>query len=47
MEKECTICNKSSSMGRQYKKLISRYNPGPKKKNISQFTMGYCSFGNH
>ncbi|HNP79436.1 MAG TPA: hypothetical protein PKI00_01125 [Candidatus Pacearchaeota archaeon] len=32
MEKECTICGKSSSMGRQYKKLISRYNPGPKKR---------------
>jgi ribosomal protein L28 len=32
MEKECTICGKSSSMGRQYKKLISRYNPSPKKR---------------
>ncbi|MFA5013316.1 MAG: hypothetical protein WC520_01995 [Candidatus Paceibacterota bacterium] len=32
MEKKCTICEKSSSLGRQYKKLISRYNPGPKKR---------------
>ncbi|MDD5098601.1 MAG: hypothetical protein PHD31_02715 [Candidatus Pacebacteria bacterium] len=32
MEKECTICGKSSSMGGHYKKLISRYNPSPKKR---------------
>jgi ribosomal protein L28 len=32
MEKECAICGKSSSMGRQYKKLISRYNPSPKSR---------------
>ena len=32
MEKQCTICGKSSFMGRQYKKLISRYNPSPKKR---------------
>jgi ribosomal protein L28 len=32
MEKECTICGKSSFMGGHYKKLISRYNPSPKKR---------------
>ncbi|MDD5569407.1 MAG: hypothetical protein PHG23_03270 [Candidatus Pacebacteria bacterium] len=32
MEKTCAICGKSSSLGREYKKLISRYNPGPKKR---------------
>ena len=35
MEKECTICGKSSFMGRQYNKLISRYNPSPKKRKYS------------
>lgn len=32
MAKKCTICEKTSSMGRQYKKLISQYNPTPKKR---------------
>ena len=32
MAKECTICKKTSTMGRQYKKLISKYNPGPKTR---------------
>jgi len=32
MEKQCAICGKSSSMGGEYKKLISRYNPSPKKR---------------
>lgn len=32
MANECPICEKRSTMGRQYKKLISRYNPSPKKR---------------
>ncbi|HPD19924.1 MAG TPA: L28 family ribosomal protein [Candidatus Pacearchaeota archaeon] len=32
MEKKCAICGKSSSMGGEYYKLISRYNPSPKKR---------------
>ena len=32
MEKQCAICNKKSTMGRQWKKLISKYNPTPKKR---------------
>jgi len=30
--KKCAICGKSSSMGGEYYKLISRYNPSPKKR---------------
>ena len=32
MAKECTICGKSSLMAGQRKKLMSRYNPTPKKR---------------
>ncbi|MDD4358203.1 MAG: L28 family ribosomal protein [Candidatus Pacebacteria bacterium] len=32
MAKVCKICEKKSAMGRQYKKLISKYNPSPKKR---------------
>ena len=32
MAKQCTICQKKSAMGRQYKKLMSKYNPTPKKR---------------
>lgn len=32
MAKECTICKKTTTVGRQYKKLISKYNPTPKKR---------------
>lgn len=32
MEKECTICGKSSSMGGSWYKLISRYNPSIKRR---------------
>lgn len=32
MAKQCAICNKKSTMGRQWKKLISKYNPTPKKR---------------
>ena len=32
MEKTCTICGKSSSMGGSYYKLISRYNPSTKRR---------------
>jgi ribosomal protein L28 len=32
MEKKCTICGKSSCMGGSYYKLISKYNPSPKKR---------------
>jgi len=30
--RQCAICGKKSVMGRQYKKLISKYNPTPKKR---------------
>lgn len=30
MAKICKICEKKSAMGRQYKKLISKYDPTPK-----------------
>jgi ribosomal protein L28 len=42
MSKECTICGKTSTMGRQYKKLISKYNPSPKKRkypNLQKVTV--------
>jgi len=32
MAKECTICGKKSMLGRQYKKLMSKYNPTPLKR---------------
>ncbi|MDD2547987.1 MAG: L28 family ribosomal protein [Candidatus Pacebacteria bacterium] len=32
MAKVCKICEKKSAMERQYKKLISKYNPTPKKR---------------
>ena len=32
MAKECAICGKSSLMAGQRKKLMSRYNPTPKKR---------------
>ena len=32
MAKTCTICGKGSIMGRQYKKLMSKYNPTPMKR---------------
>jgi len=32
MAKVCKICEKKSAMGRQYKKLISKYNPTPMKR---------------
>jgi len=32
MAKVCQICQKKSALGRQYKKLMSRYNPTPKKR---------------
>lgn len=30
--KHCTICNKTSLMAGQRKKVMSRYNPTPKKR---------------
>ncbi len=32
MAKKCAICGKTSSMGRSYKKLMSKYNPTPMKR---------------
>ncbi len=32
MAKECAICEKKSVMSRQRKKLMSKYNPTPKKR---------------
>ncbi|MBZ1348289.1 MAG: 50S ribosomal protein L28 [Candidatus Nealsonbacteria bacterium] len=32
MAKECAICGKKSIMAGQRKKLMSRYNPTPKKR---------------
>lgn len=32
MANVCAICEKKSMMGRQYKKLMSKYNPTPKKR---------------
>jgi ribosomal protein L28 len=32
MAKICKICEKKSAMERQYKKLISKYNPTPKER---------------
>ena len=32
MAQVCAICGKKPVVGRSYKKLISRYNPSPKKK---------------
>lgn len=32
MARQCEICGKKPIFGRQYKKLISRYNPTPKRK---------------
>lgn len=34
MSRICTICGKGSIMTREYKKLMSRYNPGPKKRKF-------------
>jgi len=30
MARVCEICGKKTTLGRRYKKLISRYNPSPK-----------------
>ena len=32
MARVCQICGKKSILARQYKKLISKYNPTPKKR---------------
>jgi len=32
MARICAICKKSHVMGRKYNKLMSKYNPSPKKK---------------
>jgi len=32
MAKSCAICNKIPDKGRKYNKLMSKYNPSPKKK---------------
>ncbi len=32
MPKQCSICEKKSVMSRQRKKLMSQYNPTPKKR---------------
>jgi len=32
MAKQCVICGKKSVMSRQRKKLMSKYNPTPKKR---------------
>jgi ribosomal protein L28 len=32
MAQTCSICGKGSMMGRRYKKLMSKYNPGPMKR---------------
>jgi len=32
MAKQCAICGKKSILGRQYKKLMSKYNPTPFKR---------------
>ncbi len=32
MSRECTICEKKTVVSRQRKKLMSRYNPTPKKR---------------
>lgn len=34
MSRICAICGKGSVMTRHYKKLMSRYNPGPKKRKF-------------
>jgi ribosomal protein L28 len=42
MAKQCEICGKKSGMARQYKKLMSKYNPTPKKRkypNLQKFTL--------
>lgn len=31
MPKACEICGKTSTLGRKYNKLMSKYNPSPKK----------------
>jgi ribosomal protein L28 len=32
MPRECAICKKGTTVGRKYNKLMSKYNPSPKKK---------------
>jgi len=32
MSRVCTICEKRYAMARKYNKLMSKYNPSPKKK---------------
>jgi len=32
MARECAICKKGTTVGRTYNKLMSKYNPSPKKK---------------
>jgi len=42
MANQCEICKKKSMMGRQYKKLMSKYNPTPKKRkypNLQKITL--------
>ncbi len=42
MAKQCNICGKSSVMGGHYKKVISKYNPSPKKRkypNLQKTTL--------
>ncbi len=42
MANQCKICQKKPVMGRQYKKLMSKYNPTPKKRkypNLQKFTL--------
>ena len=43
MSKECTICGKSSLMAGQRKKLMSKYNPTPKKRKYPNLQWIYLS----
>ncbi len=42
MANQCEICEKKSTMGGHYKKLMSKYNPTPKKRkypNLQKTTL--------
>ena len=41
MARQCAICGKKSTLGRQYRKLMSKYNPMPKKRKYPNLQWVY------
>jgi ribosomal protein L28 len=45
MPRVCAICGKKSTMGRKYNKLMSKYNPTPKKRKKPNLQWGILPSG--